>query len=70
MTHTIQPRSLPISGETGKDLTVNEGQTEDRLLLSVLDSLNKLSRALNRLDNVQNNLCKKIFELEDIVHNM
>jgi len=70
MTHTIQPRSLPISGETGKDLTINEGETEDSLLLSVLDSLKKLSMALNRLDNVQNNLCKKIFELEDIVRNI
>ena len=69
MTHTIQPRSLPMSGETGKDLTRNEGQTEDgnNLLLPVLDSLNKLSMALNRLDNIQNNLCEKLSNLDDVI---
>jgi len=54
MTETIQPRSWATLGKAEKDTEKNEPQTEDNLslLLSVFDSLNKLSDTINRLDYV------------------
>jgi len=52
LTHTIQPRSLAFLNERGRGSAINNPETEDdiRLLLPVIESLNKLSEALNRLD--------------------
>jgi hypothetical protein len=52
MTQTVQPRSLVYLNETGKDLTLSKGETEDNmsLLLSLFDSLNNLYEKINRLD--------------------
>jgi hypothetical protein len=45
---------LAVLHETGKDLTINKGETEDNmsLLLSVFDSLNTLCEKLGRLNYV------------------
>jgi hypothetical protein len=72
MTQTVQPHFSALLGERGKDLTGDKGETEDdiNILLSVYDSLNNLSEALRRLDYVQDNLCKKLNRLDDIIHNI
>jgi hypothetical protein len=72
LTHTVQHRSLALSSKAGKELIGDKGETEGSIgcLLSLCDSLNNLSKALNRLDNVQNKLCKKLITLERIVHNI
>jgi hypothetical protein len=72
MTHTVQPRSFAISDEKNKNLTRGKYETEEDVgyLLSIFDSLKNLSRALERMDNVQNNLCNKLTNLERIVHNI
>jgi len=51
MTHTIQPRSVAVLNETGKDLNIQKPETEDNrnLLLAVIDSLNNLNEKINRL---------------------
>jgi len=48
MTQTVQPRSGATLNEVEKDVA----QTEDniKLLLSLLDSMNKLSETVNRLN--------------------
>jgi hypothetical protein len=50
MTQTIQPRSEVTLSKTEKDLN----QTEDnkKLLLSLFDSMNKLTETVNRLHYV------------------
>jgi len=75
MTNTVQPRSLPMSVETGKDLAENinvTNVTEDDicLLLSVYNSLNNLSNALTKMDNVQNKFFEKLTTLERLVHDI
>ena len=52
MTHTIQPRSLAFLNERGRDSGINNPETEVdvNLLLPVLESLNKFSEALSRLE--------------------
>jgi hypothetical protein len=52
MTQTTQSRSWASINEAGKDLTIDKTETEDNtgLMLSVFDSLNKLSDTLSRLD--------------------
>ena len=72
MTHTVQHNSAYMLSETDKNLTGNNGETEDdiSLLLSVYDNLKNLSMALDRMDNIQNKLFKKLTKLEQIVHNI
>ena len=72
MTNTVQPRSLPMSVETGKDLAKIINVTEDDicLLLSMCDSLNNLSNALTKMDNVQNKFFEKLTTLERLVHDI
>ena len=52
MTHTIQPRSLAFLNERGRGSAINNPETETNinLLFPVIESLNKLSEALSRLD--------------------
>ena len=64
MTHTVQPLPETVSGEICK---IKDNMN---ILLSVCDSLNNLSKALNRMDNIQNKLCEKLTRLENIVHNI
>ena len=54
MTHTTQPRSWVTLNEPGRDLAIQEPETEDNmsLLLSVFDSLNNLCEKLSRLEYV------------------
>jgi len=72
MTKTVQPHFSASSSERGKDLTGDKGGTEDDIsfLISVYDSLNNLSEALSRLDRIQNNLCKKLDRLDDLIHDI
>jgi len=72
MTRTVQPHSVSMLKETGKDLTGDKVETEFDIsfLLSLEDSLINLSIALSKMDNVQNNLCKKLTKLEQIVRNI
>jgi len=52
MTYTIQPRSLPMLGETSKNLDGDEPLTEEDvyLLLSILDGMKDLYEILDRLN--------------------
>ena len=54
MTKTVQFRSGVTLCKTGKDLTIQEPETEDNrdLLLAVFDSLNNLYEKLNKLNYV------------------
>jgi len=61
MTYTVQPHSEAMSGITENDVC---------FLLYLQDSLTNLSIALKKMDNVQNNLCKKLTTLEHIVRNI
>jgi len=69
MTKTTQPCSFVMLGETHEELTTGKTETQDnmRLLLSVYDSLNSLSKALNKMDYYQNSLCRNLSTLERIV---
>ena len=51
MTQTIQSHSWNLLNKTGKDLSVNEPETEDStgLLLSLFDSMNDLQESLSKL---------------------
>ena len=72
MTHTVQPRTLALSDETTKDLTVGKYGTEDDVgyLLSLCDNLKNLSKTLEKMDDIQKNLCNKLTTLERLVHNI
>jgi hypothetical protein len=65
LTHTIQPRSLAFLNERGRDSAANKPETEDNLLLPVVESLKNLSEALKRLDRalkeqeMELNICRK-----------
>jgi len=67
MTKTTQPRSWTALSEAGKDLTINNAETEDiiSLLFTICDNLNELYEKLSRLNYVlgrkilKHNLCKK-----------
>jgi hypothetical protein len=60
LTRTIQPRSRALLTGTGKGLTVNKPETESNidLVFLVLNSLNELYEALNRLNNALDNIEK------------
>jgi hypothetical protein len=66
MTQTVQPHSLPKLDETNKKLTREKVEIEYdmSLLLSICEGLNNLSMSLNRLNNIQNRLCKRINRLD------
>jgi len=64
MTHTVQPHSAAVSGETG------ETEDNESLLLFLEDSLMNLSIALKKLNKFQINLCQELTTLEQIVHNI
>jgi len=72
MTNTVQPRSLPMPAETGKDLAESINVTEDDIciLLSMCESLNNLSTALTKMDNVQIRLFEKLTMLERLVQDI
>jgi site-specific recombinase len=67
MTQTIQPRSLALLSETGKDLTIDKPEAEDNLslLLQIFDNLNDLYEKLDRLryviqrKKIEQILCQK-----------
>ena len=72
MTHTVQFRSKAMSVKTGNEPVEYKGETEDDsgFLYSIFDNMSDLSIALNKLDNLQNDLCKKIAALERAVRDI
>jgi hypothetical protein len=72
MTHTIQPCSYTMLGDTGKDITTDSGESKDGIcnLSYIYDNLINLSKSLTRMNNVQNKLFKKLTAFENIVHNI
>jgi len=65
MTQTIQFRSWAVLSGAGKDLPIQKPETEDNMgnLLSLLDSLNDLSKNLAILiDSAQKYKCLRVAE--------
>jgi len=71
MTKTIQSYSSDMSGISDKELTEKKSETEydTNLLLSVCDRLNNLSKALTKMNSIQNKLCNKLLRLDNILTN-
>ena len=65
MTQTIQPRSLPMLGESNKSLT----EDDINRLHSVYNKLNNLSEGLTRISYAKNNFYNALSILINVLEN-